>query len=92
LKTQYLGNEVFSWQNDPTLKLYLNFIIVENRTKHYGTLLQLKGKLDMMTRQIVAPADDESNVQPSKEALLGSRTHLKVLKFLVGFELLKTFT
>jgi hypothetical protein len=61
---------------------------VENRTKHYGTLLQLKGKLDMMTRQIVAPADDESNVQPSKEALLGSRTHLKVLTVLMNYELL----
>jgi hypothetical protein len=45
--------------------------MLEARTKHYGKLLLLKGKLDMMTRQIVGPADDENCVQPSKEALLG---------------------
>ena len=61
---------MFSWQNDPTLKLYLNFIIVENRTKHYGTLLQLKGKLDMMTKQR-ARLNETSDVRADRDALLG---------------------
>jgi hypothetical protein len=47
------------------------YAMLEARTKHYGTLLLLKGKLDMMTRQIVAPADDLNSALPSKEALLG---------------------
>ena len=48
------------------------YAMLEARTKHYGTLLQLKGKLDMMTRQIVAPVDEDNAVLPSKEALLGN--------------------
>ena len=50
---------------------FLVYAMLEARTKHYGKLLLLKGKLDMMTRQIVGPADDENCAQPSKEALLG---------------------
>ena len=48
------------------------YTMLEARTKHYGKLLQLKGKLDMMTRQISALPDDETNLLPAKEALLGN--------------------
>ena len=48
------------------------YAMLEARTKHYGKLLQLKGKLDMMTRQISALPDDETNLLPAKEALLGN--------------------
>ena len=47
------------------------YAMLEARTKHYGSILQLKGKLDMMTRQISGPADNEDCPAPSKEALLG---------------------
>ena len=53
------------------------YAMLEARTKHYGALLQLKGKLDMMTRQIVTPADEDSGVLPSKEALLGKQSSHK---------------
>jgi hypothetical protein len=46
------------------------YALLEARTRHYGALLQLKGKLDMMTRQIVAPPEEEGWPKPSKEALL----------------------
>merc|ERR1712142_241479 len=47
------------------------YAMLEARTKHYSALLQLKGKLDIMTKQISAksdkgPVEDEQ----SKEALL----------------------
>ena len=61
------------------------YAMLEARTKHYGTLLLLKGKLDMMTRQIVAPADELNSALPSKEALLGKQLSLKIRFETVGF-------
>ena len=54
------------------------YAMLEARTKHYSALLQLKGKLDMMTKQISAKAaaaavasSSDSAAQESKAALLG---------------------
>ena len=48
------------------------YSLIENRTRHYSMALQLKGKLDMMTRQVTAKPDDtEKDEIASREALLG---------------------
>ena len=58
------------------------YSLIEARTRHYSSALQLKGKLDMMTRQITAKPDTikEGDIT-AREALLGKieinyRTHL----------------
>ena len=48
------------------------YSLIEARTKHYSMALQLKGKLDMMTRQITAkPETTDKDEISSREALLG---------------------
>ena len=48
------------------------YSLIENRTRHYAMALQLKGKLDMMTRQVTAKPDEaEKDELASREALLG---------------------
>ena len=48
------------------------YSLIENRTRHYAMALQLKGKLDMMTRQVTAKPDEaEKDEIASREALLG---------------------
>jgi hypothetical protein len=50
--------------------------MLQSRTKHYAPLMQLKGKLDIMTKQIRSRADDEgptegTGLDASSEAQLG---------------------
>ena len=48
------------------------YSLIEARTRHYSMALQLKGKLDMMTRQITAKPDSTEKEEVSnREALLG---------------------
>ena len=48
------------------------YSLIEARTRHYSMALQLKGKLDMMTRQITAkPENTEKDEIVNREALLG---------------------
>ena len=48
------------------------YSLIEARTRHYSMALQLKGKLDMMTRQITAkPENTEKDELVNREALLG---------------------
>ena len=48
------------------------YSLIENRTRHYAMALQLKGKLDMMTRQVTAKPDETQKDEiASREALLG---------------------
>jgi len=44
--------------------------MLESRTKHYQSLMQLKGKLDLITKQIQAKPEDTSDASVNKEALL----------------------
>jgi len=47
------------------------YSLIEARTRHYSMALQLKGKLDMMTRQITAKPDStEKDEVSNREALL----------------------
>jgi len=47
------------------------YSLIENRTRHYAMALQLKGKLDMMTRQVTAKPDETQKDEiASREALL----------------------
>ena len=49
------------------------YSLIEARTRHYSVALQLKGKLDMMTRQITAkPENSEKDEVTKREALLGN--------------------
>ena len=49
------------------------YSLIEARTRHYSMALQLKGKLDMMTRQILAkPESTDKDEITSREALLGT--------------------
>ena len=48
------------------------YSMLEARTKHYAPLVQLKGKLNLITKQMKHTKPEEtSNVDASKEALLG---------------------
>ena len=48
------------------------YSLIEARTRHYSMALQLKGKLDMMTRQITAKSESTDKDEiTSREALLG---------------------
>ena len=50
------------------------FSMLEARTRHYGALMHLRGKLDIMTRQMAGAdehAPEEGGAGASKEALLG---------------------
>ena len=51
------------------------YATLEARTRHYAKLVQLKGKLDLLTKQISASPEDAAgaggdNFDASKEALL----------------------
>ena len=49
------------------------YSMLEARTKHYASLMQLKGKLDIMTRQITqTPEDNTAMETANKEPLLGT--------------------
>ena len=56
------------------------YSLIETRTRHYNAALQLKGKMDMMTKQITAKPDTTSKDDvTAREALLGKkRCHLVV--------------
>ena len=47
--------------------------MLEARTKHYAPLVQLKGKLDIMTRQLTSTNPTESSSTSQQEALLGKK-------------------
>ena len=48
------------------------YALLQAKTKHYPALLQLRGKLDIMTKQISAKSNKEVvQEEESKEALLG---------------------
>lgn len=50
--------------------------MLEARTRHYHPLMQLKGKLDLITKQIQAKPEETSDANVNKEALLGKRETL----------------
>ena len=50
------------------------YAMLEARTRHYSALLQLKGKLDIMTKQITAKPEELATAESEKEALLGKDT------------------
>jgi hypothetical protein len=56
--------------------------MLEERTRHYSALVQLKGKLDIMTRQIAskAEADAAGHLAADKEALLGKSEFASALR------------
>ena len=47
------------------------FALLERRTKHSSQVLQLKGKLDLLTRQ-VRDRQGDTVVDTEKQALLGN--------------------
>ena len=47
------------------------YSMLEARTKHYAPLVQLKGKLNLISKQMNTKPEETSNVDPNKEALLG---------------------
>ncbi len=56
--------------------------MLETRTKHHSALLQLKGKLDIMTRQLTTrPEERAASVEEvNKEALLGKQKDVHIVE------------
>ena len=53
------------------------YSILEARTKHHAPIVQLKGKLNFLLKQLNTRPEETSNVDANKEALLGTTITIK---------------
>lgn len=66
------------------------YAMLEARTRHYAPLAQLKGKLDILTKQITMKPEERKSMDVAKEALLCESTLVpdqgeKELEMMHGF-------